>query len=302
MTEQIARGVGPDRIGLAYECFGDADAPPVLLVMGLGNQMLGWNEGFCAELAARGLRAIRFDNRDCGRSTHFSDGRLPDFPAGLAGDFSSAAYRLEDMAADAVGLLDVLGIERTHVVGASMGGQIAQIIATDFPARVRSLTSMMSWTGSRTTGQMSPESLRLFAMPPAMTREQAMENMVTTLRLIGSPAFPQDEAMVRERAGQAFDRGGYDPGAMPRQGMAALASGDRTTRLASVRAPTLVIHGTQDRMVDASGGRATAAAIPGAALVMIEGMGHNLPRELWPRLADLIAAHAHRADAAAPAV
>ncbi len=217
MTEQVARNVGPDHIDIACESFGDPLSPPVLLIMGLGSQMLGWNEGFCAELVARGLRAIRFDNRDCGRSTLFSDRPPPDLRAGAAGDFSTAAYGLADMAADAVGLLDVLGIARAHVVGASMGGQIAQIIATEYPARVLSLTSMMSWTGAR-SGQMAPEVLQLFALPPPATREQAMQNRVATFRAIGSPGFPFDEAEVRERAGLAFDRQGYDAGAMPRQG------------------------------------------------------------------------------------
>jgi pimeloyl-ACP methyl ester carboxylesterase len=188
--------------------------------------------------------------------------------------------------------MDVLGIPRAHLVGASLGGQVAQIIATEHPARVLTLTSMMSWTGARSSGQPAPEAADLFKMPPASTREQAMENAVAAQRIVGSPSYPVDEAEVRERGGLSFDRGGYDPGAVPRQAMAALASGDRTARLATVRVPTLVIHGTADKLVDSSGGRATAAAIPGAQLVLIEGMGHNLPPGLWARIADLIAAHA----------
>jgi pimeloyl-ACP methyl ester carboxylesterase len=297
MAEQLARNVGPDGIDIAWESFGDVDAPPVLLIMGMGTQMLAWREGFCEALVARGLRAIRFDNRDCGRSTHLRGRPMPDFKAGLAGDTRTAAYRLEDMAADTLGLMDVLGIRRAHLVGASLGGQIAQIIATDHPARVLTLTSMMSWTGSRESGQPAPEVAQMFKLPPSVTRERAMENAVAAQRIIGSPGYPLDEAEVRERGGRSFDRGGYDPGAMMRQMMAVLASGDRTARLAKVRVPTLVIHGTADKMVDPSGGRATAAAIPGAELVMIEGMGHNLPQELWPRLADLITNHARRVPA-----
>lgn len=292
MTEQIARNVGPDRIDIAWESFGDANAPPVLLIMGMGTQMLAWQTGFCEALVARGLRVIRFDNRDSGRSTHFRDRPMPDFAAGMAGDTRTAVYRLEDMAADTLGLMDALGIRRAHLVGASLGGQVAQIIATDHPDRALTLTSMMSWTGSRSVGQPAPEAAALFRMPPPATREQAMQNAVAAQRIVGSPGFPFDEAEVRERGGIAFDRGGYDPGAVPRQAMAALASGDRTAKLASLRVPTLVIHGTADKLVDPSGGRATAAAIPGAQLVMIEGMGHNVPPGLWSRLADLIAAHA----------
>jgi pimeloyl-ACP methyl ester carboxylesterase len=297
MAEQIARNVGPDRIDIAWESFGHEGAPPVLLIMGMGTQMLAWQDGFCEALVARGLRAIRFDNRDCGRSTHFRNQPMPDFKAGMAGDTRTAAYRLEHMAADTLGLMDALGIARAHLVGASLGGQIAQIIATEHPERVLTLTSMMSWTGARDSGQPAPEVAELFKLPPPNTREQAMENAVAAQRIVGSPGYPVDEAEVRERGGRSFDRGGYDPGAIPRQAMAAMASGDRSARLATVHVPTLVIHGTADKMVDPSGGRATAAAIPGAQLVMIEGMGHNLPPGLWSRIADLIAAHARRVPA-----
>lgn len=299
MPEQYASNVGPSLIDIAYESFGEINAPPLLLIMGLGGQMLGWHEDFCSELATRGLRPIRFDNRDCGHSTHFAGAPEPNLSAALTGDVSTATYGLADMAADAVGLLDALLIDRAHIVGISMGGQIAQIIATEFPARVRSLTSMMSWTGARDVGQPAPEVMNLFRRPPAQTREQAMDNAVAAFRVIGSPGYPLDEAMVRDRAALAFDRD-HDLTGLKRQAMAAIVSGDRTARLATVRAPTLVIHGLDDRMVDPSGGRATAAAIPGAELVMIEGLGHNLPRELWPRLAGLIAKHAHGADNTQP--
>jgi pimeloyl-ACP methyl ester carboxylesterase len=283
-----ALNIGPSQIEIAYECFGDNAAPPVLLIMGLGGQMLGWNEGFCTEIVNRGLRAIRFDNRDVGLSTHISDAPMPDFKAALAGDTSSATYNLSDMAADTIGLLDALGLESAHIVGASMGGFIAQTMAIEYTEHVRSLTSIMATTGDQSVGQPSPEVLGLlFSGPSPKTREEVLEKAVAASRLVGSPGFPLDENEVRERAGLAYDRA-YDQLGTMRQSIAVLASGDRTARLRSVRVPTLVIHGADDRMCDISGGRATANAIPGAELEVIEGMGHNLPRELWPRIADLI--------------
>jgi pimeloyl-ACP methyl ester carboxylesterase len=264
--------------------------------MGIGGQMLQWPEGFCAELVAQGLHVIRFDNRDVGLSTHFPDAPKPDLAAALAGDVSSASYTLSDMAADAVGLLDALGLDSAHLVGASMGGMIAQTIAIEHPARVRSLTSMMATTGDRSVGQPRPEALRAMAGPPAATREEVIERMVSVSRMVGSPGFPLDEAAVRERTGRAYDRA-YDPLGVARQAVAVVASGDRTARLRSVAVPTLVLHGAGDRMCDVSGGRATAAAIPGAELEVIDGMGHNLPRELWPAIASRIAALVHRAEA-----
>ncbi len=295
MGMQIARNVGPSQIDIAWECFGADNAPPVLLIMGLGGQMLQWPEGFCGALTARGLRVIRFDNRDVGLSTHFPALGTPDVMAGVRGDLSSAAYRLQDMAADAVGLLDALQIDRAHVVGASMGGQIAQVMATDFPARLRSLTSMMSTTGEAAAGQMDPAVMGLFALPPPRTRDDAGKNAVAAIRIIGSPDYPVNEDEVWERGAVAFDRG-YDLPGVQRQAMAAVVSGDRTNQLRSLHMPTLVIHGADDRMCTVSGGRATAAAIPGAELVVIDGMGHNLPQGLWHRLATLIADHVQRAE------
>jgi pimeloyl-ACP methyl ester carboxylesterase len=296
MTFQTATNVGPSRIQVAWESFGPDDAPPVLLIMGLGAQMLGWHEGFCAELVARGLRAIRFDNRDAGLSSHFPNAPAPDFKAALAGDTYSASYNLSDMAADTVGLLDALGLESAHLVGASMGGFIAQTIAIEHPRRVRSLTSMMSTTGDPSVGQAGPELMRILMGPTPRTRDEVVERAVTTFRVIGSPGFPVDENEVRDRAGLAYDRA-FDPLGTVRQAIAVLASGDRTARLRSIQVPTLVIHGADDKMCDVSGGRATAAAIPEAGLVVIDGMGHNLPRGLWGRLAGLIADHVQRAEA-----
>jgi pimeloyl-ACP methyl ester carboxylesterase len=288
MSLKKALNIGPSRIEIAYECFGDDPAPPVLLIMGLGGQMIGWSEGFCTELVNRRLRVIRFDNRDVGLSSHLSSAPIPDFKAALAGDTSSAAYNLSDMAADSIGLLDALELGSAHIVGASMGGFIAQTIAIDYPERVRSLTSMMATTGDLSVGQPSPEVMRLlFSGSSPKTREEVMEKAVAASRLVGSPGFPHDEEEVRERAGLAYDRS-YDQLGIMRQSIAVLASGNRTERLRSIRVPTLVIHGADDRMCDVSGGRATASAIMGAKLEVIEGMGHNIPRVLWPRIASLI--------------
>lgn len=296
MSLKKALRVGPSEIEMAYEEFGDADAPPVLLIMGAGAQMLNWHEGLCAELVSRGLRPIRFDNRDAGLSSHFPDAPMPDFNAALSGDLSSVSYNLSDMAADTVGLLDTLGLKSAHLVGASMGGFIAQMVAIEYPDRIRSLTSIMATTGNPSVGQPAPETMRLLGGPPPSTREEAMEQAVRNARVVGSPGFPLDEDEVRERAGLAYDRS-YDQLGMMRQFIAVIASGDRTSRLQSIHTPALVIHGDSDRMCDVSGGIATAEAIKGAELVVIEGMGHNLPRPLWPRIAALISDLVQRVEA-----
>jgi pimeloyl-ACP methyl ester carboxylesterase len=287
MPELKALNVGPSGVEIAYERFGDPDAPPVLLIMGGGAQMINWPEGFCRQLVDRGTQVIRFDNRDTGRSTHFSDAPVPDFAAALVGDLSTASYTLSDMAADAVGLLDVLGFDSAHLVGASMGGMIAQLIAIEHPGRVRSLTSIMSTTGEPGVGEADLSAFAELGKPP-QDREAFIEWQVRAMRIAASPAFEFDAAAAAERAGRVFDRG-YDVLGMQRQGIAVVATGDRTQRLRSLRVPTLVMHGTADTLYDISGGRATAAAIPGAELVILAGMGHNLPRELWPELSTRIA-------------
>ena len=195
LEEQIARNVGPAGIDIAYHRLGDTHAPAVLLIIGVASQMIHWPGLFCRELVNRGLQVICFDNRDSEHSTHLSNARLPDLQAALAGDLSSAAYTLNDMAADAIGLLDILGIERAHVVGASMGGQIAQVMATEFPGRVLSLTSMMSTTGGRTVGQTWPEVMReLFSRPPATTRDEFVQLFVRAQQVVGSPGYASDES------------------------------------------------------------------------------------------------------------
>ena len=301
LNEQIASNVGPAHLDIAWEQRGDPAHPTVLLVMGLASQLVHWPLGFLQALVARDLRVVRFDNRDSGRSTHLRDAPPPDLPAALRGDLSSASYTLSDMAADAVGLLDALGIDAAHVVGASMGGEIAQTIAIEHPTRALSLTTMLATTGDRSVGQPHPATLQaLFGGPPARTREEVVARAVRSHAVVGSPAFPTDPAAVAETAGLAYDRD-HDEVAIARQAVAQVASGDRTARLCALDVPTLVVHGLADTMRDPSGGRATAAAIPGAELVLIDGMGHNLPPGLWDRIADLVAAVVRRGEARARA-
>jgi pimeloyl-ACP methyl ester carboxylesterase len=289
-SDEMAHNVGPAHLDIAYRRSSNTDAPPLLLIMGGAAQLIHWPDPFCSALVDAGLQVIRFDNRDAGRSTHIANAPPPDLPAVLAGDFSSASYTLSDMAADTVGLMDALGISAAHIVGASMGGQIAQIIATEFPNRVRSLISMMSSTGSKSVGQVAPEVLReVFGKPVGPTREEHIAHRVMAMRTVGStPEFPSDTAELTARIALAYDRD-HDETALARQAVATVATGDRTEYIRRISAPTLVIHGLADRMCDVSGGRATAEAIPGAKLVLIEGMGHSLAPGLRPRLASLIA-------------
>jgi pimeloyl-ACP methyl ester carboxylesterase len=295
MAEHIARA---GEIEICYETFGSPRDPALLLVMGLGTQMVAWPVGFLERLTAQGFFAIRYDNRDSGRSTHLRSLRPPSTWQLLRRDKSAAQYSLADMAADGVGLLDALGIERAHVAGASMGGMIAQTMAARHPDRVLSLASIMSNTGHRWKGMPGLRVYPIFLRRPARDREGAVESAVSVFRLIGSPGFPFDEEATRLAAALSYERG-YDPAGASRQLAAILAAGDRTEQLRRIEAPTVVIHGTRDRMVRPSGGRATAAAIRGAQLVRIEGMGHDLPRGAWDRIVEAIAANARRADGAA---
>ena len=273
---------------MAYQRFGNPALPPVFLIMGAGAQMINWPEGFCVELASRGLHLIRFDNRDAGLTTHFSDAPVPDFSAIQSGDFSTVTYTLSDMAADTVGLMDALGYDSVHLVGASIGGMIAQTIAIEYPQRVRSLTSIMSTTGDSSVGQPDYSVLGNLGSPPYDDRQAYIDWQIKSRKAIGSPKYPLDEKYVAHIAGLAWDRD-HDPLGMMRQAVAVIKSGDRTEQLRSLKMPTLVIHGESDKMINISGGRAVAAAIPGAELVTFEGMGHELPRALWSEFATKIA-------------
>lgn len=255
--------------------------------MGLGTQMLAWREKFCAQLAGERLHVTRFDNRDVGLSTHLHDAPVPDVPAALAGDLSSAAYRLDDMAADTVGLLDALEIQRAHLVGASMGGMIAQTVAIKYPERVCSLTSIMSTTGARGVGAATAQAQAALQAPPAASREEAVQRALAVFRVIGSPGYPLDESALADTVCRSYDRAN-DPLGVARQIVAILASGDRTQGLRGLRVPALVVHGEDDPLVAPDGGKATAAAIPGAELLTTPGMGHDLPRALWRTIIDAI--------------
>jgi pimeloyl-ACP methyl ester carboxylesterase len=251
--------------------------------MGLATQMIGWPDDFCRQLAGQGHYVIRFDNRDIGLSTHLHEAGAPDVMSVFAGDTSSVAYALTDLATDTVGLLDALGLDSVHLVGASMGGMIAQLVALQAPERVRTLTSIMSTTGDPSVGAPAEAALGVLLAPPAGDREGAVQRVVDTYRVIGSPGFEFDESSLRDRAGLSFDRA-YDPAGVARQLAAIVTTPDRTRDLKSISVPTLVIHGAEDALVNVTGGRATAAAIPDCELLVVEGMGHDLPREVWPQL------------------
>jgi pimeloyl-ACP methyl ester carboxylesterase len=290
MAERTAEVNG---IELAYETFGDESDPALLLVMGLATQMLGWPEDLCRAFADRGFHVVRFDNRDVGRSTRIRGGPKPKVLRALAGVTKDPAYTLEDMAEDAFGLLDHLGIEEAHVAGASMGGMIAQTMAIQHPERVLSLTSIMSTTGNRRAGLPRVKALGVLLRRAPQDREGFAEYLVRTWRIIGSPGFDRDDELVRELGRQSYDRG-VDRGGPARQLVAIQASGDRTRALAGLSLPTVVIHGTDDPLLPVRAGRATARAIPTAELIEVEGMGHDLPREVWPRIVDAVARNAER--------
>ena len=296
MTERfcdVGRG-----ITLCYETFGDPADPPALLIMGLAVQMLAWHEDFCRALSERGLYVVRFDNRDIGRSTHMRS-RPPALGQlalrAVVRPRRNTGYTLSDMAHDSAGLLDGLGLAPAHVIGASMGGMIAQTLAAIHPDKVRSLVSIMSSTGNRWVGQPRPSIYPIFLRRPPNSRDAFLSTAEQLFAAIGSTGIPQTPDDIRKIAADSFERD-HDAAGPVRQLAAILASGDRTAQLAQITAPTLVIHGSADPLVTPSGGRATAAAIDDARLLMIEGMGHDMPRAAWPTLIDAIAEHAARAD------
>jgi pimeloyl-ACP methyl ester carboxylesterase len=284
-------------VTLEYEAHGDPANPPLLLVMGLGAQMTLWPIELIEALTARGYYVIRYDNRDIGLSEKFGHTGVPDVRKvalmKLFGLRPKLAYRLADMAADAADLLRVLGIDKAHVVGASMGGMIVQLLAVNHPEKVLSLTSVMSTTGNRRLPRARPEAMKaLLGRPPAGAGiDQVIPIGITVSRAIGSPAYPAPEERLRERIRRDFERSFYPQGAA-RQLAAIIDDGDRRARLKRIGAPTLVIHGIDDPLIPVEGGRDTAANIRGAKLHEIKGMGHDLPLELVEEISDVIAAHA----------
>ena len=285
VSEELFAHVGD--LDLCYQTFGAEDDPPVLMVMGLGTQLVMWDDELCETLADRSLRVIRFDNRDIGRSTILRDRGVPTLRQTVLRDRSGARYSLDEMAGDAVGLLDQLGIESAHVVGASMGGMIAQLIAVNHPDRARSLVSIMSTTGSRRVGMPRPGMIPLLLRRPHPDHEGYVSDMVSALRAIGSKRYPSDVDRLRGLAERCYERG-HDRSGTARQLAAIQTAPDRTAALGRLRLPAAVIHGSDDPLIRLSGGRATAKAIPGAQLLELDGMAHDLPLPLWPQIVETI--------------
>jgi pimeloyl-ACP methyl ester carboxylesterase len=292
MAEAFAR-VG--EIEICYETFGDPGDPAMLLIMGLGTQMVAYHDDFCAELAGRGFYVIRHDNRDIGRSTHLDDAPVPSLVQ-LARRDRRSPYSLADMAADSVGVLDHLGIEQAHIVGTSMGGMIAQTLAIRYPERALSLVSIMSNTGDFWHGQPALSMYAVLLKPSPRERDRFVAHAVDMFSKIGGTGFPPEVEDLREIAALSYDRG-HDARGSQRQLWAIVADRDRSAELRKLTLPATVIHGAEDRLVRPSGGRTTAKAIPGARLVEIPGMGHGLPRGAWPAIIGAIADTAARAAA-----
>lgn len=287
---EVGRGVR-----LCHQTVGDRADPPMLLIMGIASQMIGWPDRFCEQLAARGFYVIRFDNRDSGRSTWLTDLGVPSVTAAWEKGLEHPPYLFTDMADDCAGLLDALGFGVAHLVGASLGGFVAQTLAIEQPNRALSLASMMSSTGSSQVGQPSAVAMEALMTKPPGDRDGYIDSIVAVRKVIGSTGFEQDEAWIRDVAGRAFDRG-INPDGVQRQLVASICSGSRHDRLAAIEAPTVVLHGAADQLIDPSGGRATAAAVPGAELLIIDGWGHDLPPAVWGRVVDAITENAKRAQ------
>jgi pimeloyl-ACP methyl ester carboxylesterase len=280
-------------IEIEYETLGAKSNPAILLIMGLGAQLTLWSDAFCEGLAAKGFYVVRFDNRDCGLSTDFDSWGQANLPAAImklmTGKKIEAPYLVGDMAADAVGLVEALGLERAHMIGASMGGMIAQVAAAKYPARTRSLVSIMSTSSRPGLPQGKPEAIKATLERPATSdRETMVRHYMMLRRTIGSPAYPESDAEMRRLVERNIDRR-YYPAGVGRQYLAILASGDRVELLKTVKVPTLVIHGADDPLLPQEGGRDVAALVPGAQLEIYPGMGHDLPTALTPRLVDRIA-------------
>ena len=274
-------------IELAYDSFGDESDDPLLLIMGLGAQMLLWHEDFCEALAERGHWVVRYDNRDVGLSTCFDEAGVPDMTALtaslIAGQPAETPYSLDDMADDSAGLLSALGIERAHLCGASMGGMIAQTLAYRHPERVKSLTSIMSTSGDPGLPPSKPHLIAKLLETPPSDRADNIDHYISVARAIGSPDFPTPEDELRERAARMYDRG-FHPEGSARQFAAIVAHGSRREKLRGLDVPALVIHGKADDLVPFEGGVDTHECIQGAEALWIDGMGHDLPRVLWPEI------------------
>ena len=281
-------------IDLVYDIFGFNTSPPILLIMGLGAQMISWDDEFCKQLATRGFWVIRFDNRDVGLSTRFEEAGTLDIPeliqARALGKFIRTPYTLKDMADDAAGLLDALAIESAHIVGLSMGGMIAQMVAIYHPNRVRTLTSIMSSTSDPKLPPPKSEAISTLTAPAPSDLAGYVENYIKVSRVLSGPTFPLDEQRARKRARLKYDRGLCTDGTV-RQFAAIIVSGSRREMLKSVAAPTLVMHGDADPLVPVECGMDTASAILGSELVIIEGLGHTFPLEVWPQVIDAIVRH-----------
>ena len=284
-------------VELCYDIFGDTNAEPMMLIMGLGAQMIFWDDEFCRDLASRGFRVIRFDNRDIGLSTKMTGGKplnaLDMLKLRIFKIAPQASYKLWDMANDVIGLMDVLGVKKAHIVGLSMGGAIAQEIAMNHAERVLSLTSIMATSGNPKLPNPTREAMAMLFAPAPKTKDEYFERFATNWKILRGASFPVDEAKDQARAEQTYARG-LNPAGVGRQLRAIMASGDRSSRLRGVKARTLVIHGTIDPLVPPEHGKAVAGIIPGAKLLLIEGMGHALPMPMWPIVINAIADHAHQ--------
>jgi pimeloyl-ACP methyl ester carboxylesterase len=277
-------------VELFYDLRREADEPVLLMIMGLGGQITSWDDGFCEALVARGFGLLLFDNRDSGLSTSFDSFGLPSFDDLFIGR-AQAPYSIGDLAVDGAGLLAALELERVHVLGISMGGMVAQALAILHPERVESLCSIMSTTGAPNTGMPTDEAIEALLAPTRTDREGYLDDQVTLWKVIGSPGFEFDEQAIRLKAARGFDRS-FRPDGVTRQLAAVIAATDRTEGLRNLTVPTLVVHGDADKLMTPGGGAATAAAVPGARLITVRGMGHDLPEAVWPEISGAVAANA----------
>ncbi len=294
MAQTTANG-----IEIEYDTFGDKSGRPLLLIMGLGAQMIRWEEEFCGMLVEKGHYVVRFDNRDIGLSKKFDEAGVPDVVQAMTdameGKPVTAPYSLEDMADDAIGLLDALNIDKAHVCGASMGGAITQVVGYRHPERALSLVPIMATTGNPDVPRAKPEAAAVLVTPSPTEREAYIDHRVKVQKILNGPGFPFDEDRTRRIAALSYDRN-FHPQGVSRQLMAIMANGNRKPRLASVTLPTLIIHGADDPLVPVEGGRDTADAIQGSELLIIDGMGHNLQKEVWPQIVDAISKHTQKAN------